>query len=56
MIKSLKDVIGYHSIKIFYHAYFQSSLKQGSIFRLTNGSAKKFLCLKKKVNTFDFQD
>jgi hypothetical protein len=55
MIKSLKEVTGHHSIRIFYRAYFQSSLKQGSIFRLTDSCVKK-CCLQKKSYTFDFKD
>ena len=48
MIKSLKEVTSHQAVRILYHAYFQSGLKYGIIFWLTDSYSKKVYCHQKK--------
>jgi hypothetical protein len=48
IIKCLKDVVSAGIIKIIYFAYFQSKMKCGMIFWVTDSYSKK-ICLQKLV-------
>jgi Reverse transcriptase (RNA-dependent DNA polymerase). len=48
MIKYLKQVISHHSVRILYHAYFQSRMKYDIIFWLMDSYSKNVFCFKRR--------